>query len=439
MPGDCRSWRVSARPDEGLPVSQGGQGAINHALRVTLDNSQILNQFVYPATHQSNNSGSLKIPMGSRLRLQDNPTVNGLIANMGPEAQIIAKAMQQYGLIVADNGGTMFISGTSGSVDANNKLNLVWDMNDVLGLEKLTMANFDLLNLTPVVTGLSATSGANGDTITVTGQNFSGAAGHLSVFFGTTAATSVTYVSDSQITVEVPTGTGTVDVTVQSGVNTGANPENATAPIWGYGVSAKSAADQFTFQSQSISGSLSSVQFASATDPSSTTDLVTIVVKNASGNAVTGLANSAFGFSLAGGTSTGGFGTVTETATPGTYTAQFTGAVAGTASSLTATVSGVALTTKLAVTVTAGSVSGTKSTVSFASPTDTTGTTDLVTIIVEDAVGNAISKLTNSDFAFSLAGGTSNGSFGTVTETSTPGTYTTNFTGSTVEGPPPSL
>src|SRR5207302_602304 len=36
-----------ARPDEGLPVSQGGQGVIKHPLRMTLRNPVILDQFIY--------------------------------------------------------------------------------------------------------------------------------------------------------------------------------------------------------------------------------------------------------------------------------------------------------------------------------------------------------------------------------------------------------
>ena len=42
------------RPDEALPVSQGGQGAIDHAIRFTLQNNIILNQFIYPASHVAN-------------------------------------------------------------------------------------------------------------------------------------------------------------------------------------------------------------------------------------------------------------------------------------------------------------------------------------------------------------------------------------------------
>ena len=40
-----------ARPDEGLPVTQGGQGAINHALRLTLPSGDVNPQYIYPASH----------------------------------------------------------------------------------------------------------------------------------------------------------------------------------------------------------------------------------------------------------------------------------------------------------------------------------------------------------------------------------------------------
>src|SRR5262249_53535525 len=150
----------------------------------------------------------------------------------------IAHAMQQYGLVLADIGSAMYVTGDSGSVDANNNLNLVWDMNDVLGLHALTASDFDVVDLTPRVTGLSLASGSAGSTITVIGQNFSGAAGHLSVFFGATAATSVTFADDAHLSVVVPNGVGTVAVTVQSGVNAvdPNNPnDNVNNPIFGYG------------------------------------------------------------------------------------------------------------------------------------------------------------------------------------------------------------
>jgi hypothetical protein len=343
-----------ARPDEGLPAGLGGQGAINHALRFTLPSGDVNPQYIYPASHVvSTSSGSTKLPFGARLRLMNTPAVNAVIATLGPEAQIVARAMQQYGLVLADIGSAMYVSGASGSVNGNNSLSLTWNMSDALGLHALTASDFEVVNLTPVVTGLSVTTAVAGSTVTVIGQNFSGAAGHLAVFFGSTASPSVTFVDDSHITVVVPSGAGTVNVQVQSGVNEidPQNPsDNVNNPIFGYGTSALSAADQFTYQT--VSGSNSTDSFASSTVASGGTDLLTIIVKDAGGNAVSGLGSSAFGFALSGGTSAGTFGAVTETATRGTYTATFTGTAAGTASTLTVIVSGVALTTRPAVTVT---------------------------------------------------------------------------------------
>jgi autotransporter passenger strand-loop-strand repeat protein len=250
-----------ARPDEGLPVSQGGQGFINHALRVTLPGGEINPQYVYPASHIVGVSqGADHLPLGGRLRLANTPAVNQLISNMPPESQILARAMQQYGLIVADIGSAMYVSGASASVDANNHVNFTWNLNDIFasnGLEALNAGDFQVVDLTPVVTGLSASSAAPGSTITITGQNFAGAAGHLAVFFGNTASTTVNVVSDTQITAVVPSGSGTVDVTIQSGVNEvdtiSGNPNaNVHAPIFGYGTSATSAADKFTFNNGTV-------------------------------------------------------------------------------------------------------------------------------------------------------------------------------------------
>jgi hypothetical protein len=251
------------RPDEGLTTTQGGQGAINHALRMTLPSGDILPTYIYPASHMvSTSTGANKVPLGTRLRLANTPAINTLINNMPPESQIIAKAMQQYGLIVADIGSAMYVTGASATVNTVDapSTDLTWDMNDIFasnGLSVLTAGDFQVVNLQPVVTSLSASSGASGNTITINGQNFSGAAGNLSVFFGTTAATTVTVKSDTQISVVVPSGTGTVDVTVQSGLKEtdtiSSSPNaNVNAPIFGYGTSATSAADQFTYSGSSV-------------------------------------------------------------------------------------------------------------------------------------------------------------------------------------------
>jgi hypothetical protein len=239
------------RPDEGLPVNQGGQGVINHAIRITLQNSIILDQYLYPASHVAdpgNTNAAVQPPMGARLRLKASVD----ISTLNPESQVIAQAMKTYGVIVADNGSNFFATGASYSVDENNNFTLTWNDSDIQdsvhGLKSLTFSDFEVVDLTPTVTALSAASGSAGSTITITGSNFSGAAGRLQVLFGSTAATSVTVKDDSHVTAVVPSGTGTVDVRVQSGI-TAPDPENIKSPVFGYGTSAVTTADQFTYGS----------------------------------------------------------------------------------------------------------------------------------------------------------------------------------------------
>jgi hypothetical protein len=240
------------RPDEGMPVSQGGQGVINHAIRFTLQNAVILDQYLYPAWHHANpgnTNAATEPPMGARFRLKASVDISSL----NPESRVIARAMKDYGLIVADNGSNFFFSGASYSVDASNGFDLTWDDNDIQdtlhGLKSLHFSDFEVVDLTPIVTGLSVSSAPAGTTVTVLGQNFSGAAGHLPVLFGNTPATSVTVIDDGHVSAVVPAGSGTVDVRVRSGVSDPNDPSNYTGGIFGYGVSATSAADRFTYGS----------------------------------------------------------------------------------------------------------------------------------------------------------------------------------------------
>src|SRR4029077_4635192 len=114
-----------ARPDEGLPTSQGGQGVINHALRFTLPLGDINPQYIYPASHMiSTSQGTNNLPLGSRLRLKNTSAINTLIGTMGPQSQDLARAMQHFGLILADVGSAMYITGTSASVNTNNSISL---------------------------------------------------------------------------------------------------------------------------------------------------------------------------------------------------------------------------------------------------------------------------------------------------------------------------
>jgi hypothetical protein len=238
------------RPDEGLPTAQGGQGIIRHALRFTLPNAVILDQYLYPGSHIANtgNNRSLQPPMGARFRLKASVD----ISTLNPQARIIAQAMKDYGLIVADNGSAFYVSGASYSVNSTNQFALTWDDNDIQdtthGLKSLLFTNFEVVDLSPAVTRLSATQGVAGTSVTITGRNFSGAAGRLTVWFGTNQVP-VTPTSDTNVTVIAPPGSGTVDVRVQSGIGNASSTADFTSPIWGYGLSPTSAAARFTYQS----------------------------------------------------------------------------------------------------------------------------------------------------------------------------------------------
>lgn len=250
-----RGW--TSADAAGLPILTGlarpdelAAGIIRHPLRFTLQNAVILNKYIYPASHVANpgnNNASVQPPMGSRFRLK--ASVN--ISNMYPQSKIIAQAMKTYGLILADNGSNFYVTGASYSVDANNAFTVTWDDDDiqdsVRGLKSLRYADFEMVDLTPVVTGLSVVSGPAGTSLSVIGQNFSGSCGNLAVLFGATPASSVTYISDTQLNVVVPAGAGTVNVRVQSGITTPAESQNIKSTIFGYGISAIDPNAQFTY------------------------------------------------------------------------------------------------------------------------------------------------------------------------------------------------
>ena len=88
---------------------------INHAFRVTVRSTK---GYVYPASHVAGNTTGA-LPMGARLRLKANTDISGY----PPEMQKIFRAMKTYGLIVADNGSDMYISGTYDTNWDNNVLN----------------------------------------------------------------------------------------------------------------------------------------------------------------------------------------------------------------------------------------------------------------------------------------------------------------------------
>ena len=92
-----------------------GSGEITHAFRVT---TRATNGLVWPASHRAGSTSGAP-PMGARLRLKAGKDISGFT----PEVQRIFRAMKRYGLIVADNGSDMYISGTMDPRWNNSVLN----------------------------------------------------------------------------------------------------------------------------------------------------------------------------------------------------------------------------------------------------------------------------------------------------------------------------
>lgn len=109
---------------------------ITHAFRFTV---RATNGHVYPASHTAGNTAGA-LPMGARLRLKT--SVNGqdpVLRTNDPHVRKIFRAMQRYGLIVADNGSDMYISGT---------FDVRWN-NDILNpaFDKLRASDFEVVKL----------------------------------------------------------------------------------------------------------------------------------------------------------------------------------------------------------------------------------------------------------------------------------------------------
>ncbi len=110
-------------------LDEATRGPIRHALRVTV---RATNGYVWPASHRAGSSPGA-LPMGARLRLKASKNLSGYAAPI----QRIFRAMQRYGLIVADNGSDMYISG---AVDTR------WN-NDILNpaIRGLTANDFEVI------------------------------------------------------------------------------------------------------------------------------------------------------------------------------------------------------------------------------------------------------------------------------------------------------
>jgi hypothetical protein len=91
------------------------RGPIRHAVRVAV---RATNGSVWPASHRAGSSPGA-LPMGARLRLKASKDLSGYPAYI----RNIFRGMQTNGLIVADNGSDLYITGATDARWNNNELN----------------------------------------------------------------------------------------------------------------------------------------------------------------------------------------------------------------------------------------------------------------------------------------------------------------------------
>ncbi|MCB9867175.1 MAG: hypothetical protein H6816_11150 [Phycisphaerales bacterium] len=130
----------------GLPIFPGlvrydevvKQGAINHALRFTVRRTQ--RAYIPPATHFASSATDSDLPpMGLRVRLR----ADFDLAGFSPNVQVILRAMQKYGMFVADNGSDWYISGAP---DPR------WDDDELRALNQVKGRDFEVVDTGAAVT-----------------------------------------------------------------------------------------------------------------------------------------------------------------------------------------------------------------------------------------------------------------------------------------------
>lgn len=112
--------------------------AITHALRFTAQ--QTRRAYVAPARHFASNDTSPNLPpMGMRVRLK----ASFDISRFSPAMQVILTALKKYGMMLADNGSSWYVSGAPDSR---------WNDNDLNTLKQLKGSDFEVVKMGTIVT-----------------------------------------------------------------------------------------------------------------------------------------------------------------------------------------------------------------------------------------------------------------------------------------------
>jgi hypothetical protein len=147
-----RPYTWTSADAAGLPIFPGlvrydevAAGAIHHAFRFTLPHTRAA--FIPPASHWAGNtSDATAPPMGMRLRLKSSYDISGFSAQM----QVILTAMKHYGLILADNGSSLYVTGVSDSR---------WG-SDLDSLKTVPASAFEVVQMSPVYTSANTPTGS---------------------------------------------------------------------------------------------------------------------------------------------------------------------------------------------------------------------------------------------------------------------------------------
>jgi hypothetical protein len=158
LSNERRPYTWTSADAAGLPIFAGlirydevAAGSIKHAIRFTVQSSSA--GFVPPASHwASNSSDQYAPPMGMRLRLKSSFDVSGFSA----ANQVILNALKKYGLILADNGSSMYLSGAPDDR---------WDNSDLHNLGNVHTSDFEVIQMTPLYTSANVPAG-NAPTVT---------------------------------------------------------------------------------------------------------------------------------------------------------------------------------------------------------------------------------------------------------------------------------
>jgi hypothetical protein len=129
----------------GLPLLPGlvrydevAGGEITHALRFTVSRTQ--RGYIHPATHYASSSTDPNLPpMGLRVRLKAGYPISGF----PPKVQVILRALKKYGMIVADNGSSWYVSGAP---DPR------WDDDELSTLSQVPGSAFEAIDTGPTIT-----------------------------------------------------------------------------------------------------------------------------------------------------------------------------------------------------------------------------------------------------------------------------------------------